>query len=37
LNVQRDLQVEKKDEHAMQTVMGNMAQLLPVHLRGEFT
>jgi hypothetical protein len=37
LNVQRDLQVEKKDEHAMQTVMGNMARLLPVHLRGEFT
>jgi hypothetical protein len=36
LNIPSDLQAREKDEHAMQLVMGNIARLLPVHLRGEF-
>jgi hypothetical protein len=36
LNIRSDRQADEKDEHAMQIVMGNIARLLPVHLRGEF-
>ena len=36
LNLQSDVAVDEKDQLAMQIVMGNIARLLPVHLRGEF-
>jgi hypothetical protein len=36
LNIQSDLQVDEQDEHAMQIVMGNIARLLPMKLRGAF-
>ena len=36
LNIPHDLTADQKDEQAMQVVMGNIACLLPVHLRGEF-
>jgi hypothetical protein len=36
LSIQGDLQADEKDEHAMKIVMGNIARLLPLHLRGEF-
>jgi hypothetical protein len=36
LNIQSDLQADEKDEQAMQIVMSNIAQLLPMRLQGEF-
>jgi hypothetical protein len=36
LSVRNDLPAEEKDECAMQIVMKKIADLLPLHLRGEF-
>jgi 1-acyl-sn-glycerol-3-phosphate acyltransferase len=36
LRIPGNLPTEEKDERAMQTVMENIACLLPIHLRGEF-
>jgi hypothetical protein len=37
LNVRSDVAVDEKDRLAMQIVMRNIARLLPLHLRGEYT
>lgn len=36
LNVPRELSAAEKDAQAAQLIMKNIAQLLPIHLRGEF-
>lgn len=37
LNIPRELSADEKDAQASQTIMKNIAQLLPMNLRGEFT
>ena len=36
LSIRNDLPADERDEQAMRIVMGNIACLLPTHLRGEF-